>query len=179
MKLLIMCEGPNEKEIIDILLEHGKLIFMADDLLGLVPYHARQIKNSGQVKAALNIYPEEVKVLRVGDTQSEKLTIPAEYKHKIVGEEKYCTKPELEILLIISEGLYDQYEKVKSKMKPKDFAKQNIKLGKKRYNNSTQFYRDYYGNNVDSLVSAIIVYRRKKGTHKKDELYLADLLVEK
>ena len=96
-----------------------------------------------------------------------------------VGEEKYCTKPELEILLIISEGLYDQYEKVKSKMKPKDFAKQNIKLGKKRYNNSTQFYRDYYGNNVDSLVSAIIVYRRKKGTHKKDELYLADLLVEK
>ena len=166
MKLLIMCEGPNEKEIIDILLEHGKLIFTADDLLGLVPYHARQIKNSGQVKAALNIYPEEV-------------TIPAEYKHKIVGEEKYCTKPELEILLIISEGLYDQYEKVKSKMKPKDFAKQNIKLGKKRYNNSTQFYRDYYGNNVDSLVSAIIEYRRKKGTHKKDELYLADLLVEK
>ena len=82
-------------------------------------------------------------------------------------------------MLIISEGLYDQYEKVKSKMKPKDFAKQNIKLGKKRYNNSTQFYRDYYGNNVDSLVSAIIVYRRKKGTHKKDELYLADLLVEK
>ena len=69
-------------------------------------------------------------MLRVGDTQSEKLTIPAEYKHKIVGEEKYCTKPELEILLIISEGLYDQYEKVKSKMKPKDFAKQNIKLGK-------------------------------------------------
>lgn len=179
MKLLIMCEGPNEKEIIDILLEHGKLIFTADDLLGLVPYHARQIKNSGQVKAALNIYPDEVKVLRVGDTQSEKLTIPAEYKYKIVGEEKYCTKPELEILLIISEGLYDQYEKVKSKMNPKDFAKQNIKLGKKRYNNSTQFYRDYYGNNVDSLVSAIIEYRRKKGAHKKDELYLADLLTGK
>ena len=33
MKLLIMCEGPNEKEIIDILLGHGKLIFTADDLL--------------------------------------------------------------------------------------------------------------------------------------------------
>jgi len=28
-----MCEGPNEKEIIDILLEHSKLIFTADDLL--------------------------------------------------------------------------------------------------------------------------------------------------
>lgn len=68
---------------------------------------------------------------------------------------------------------------MKSKVKTKDFAKQNIEPGKKHYNNSTQFYRDYYSNNVDSLVSAIIEYRRKKGTHKKDELYLADLLVEK
>lgn len=25
MKYLILCEGPNEKKIIDILLEHGKL----------------------------------------------------------------------------------------------------------------------------------------------------------
>lgn len=179
MKLLIMCEGPNEKEIIDILLENSRLIFTADDLLGLVPYHARQIRSSGQVKAALNMYPDEVKVLRVGDKQSEKLTIPSEYKTKIVEEAKYCTKPELEILLIISAGLYNEYEKVKSKMKPKDFAKQHIKLGKKRYNNSTQFYRDYYGNDVDSLVNAIEEYRRKKGSHKKDELYLADLLIRK
>ncbi len=176
MKLLLMCEGPNEKEIIDILLEHDRLIFTADDLLGLVPYHARQIKSSGQVKAALNLYTGQVKVLRIGDTQSEKLTIPTEYKHKIIEEAKYCTKPELEILLIISEGLYDEYDKVKTKIKPKDFAKQHIKLGKKRYNNSTQFYRDYYGNDVDLLVNAIRAYRKKKGSHKKNELYLADLL---
>ncbi len=65
MKLLIMCEGPNEKEIIDILLEHGKLIFTADDLLGLVPYHARQIKNSGQVKAALNIVEKREHIRRM------------------------------------------------------------------------------------------------------------------
>lgn len=44
MKLLIMCEGPNELKIINILLENQKLKFTSDDLLGLVPYHARQIK---------------------------------------------------------------------------------------------------------------------------------------
>ena len=56
MKLLIMCEGPNELKIINILLENQKLKFSSDDLLGLVPYHARQIKSSAAVKAALNLY---------------------------------------------------------------------------------------------------------------------------
>ena len=36
MKYLVMCEGPNELEIIRILLEHDKLIFTSDDLLNLV-----------------------------------------------------------------------------------------------------------------------------------------------
>ena len=38
MKYLIMCEGPNELEIIRMLLEHDKLIFTEDDLLNLVPF---------------------------------------------------------------------------------------------------------------------------------------------
>ena len=36
MKYLLMCEGPNELEIIRILLEHDKLIFRSDDLLNRV-----------------------------------------------------------------------------------------------------------------------------------------------
>lgn len=51
MKLLIMCEGPNELKVINILLENQKLKFSSDDLLGLVPYHARQIKSSAAVTA--------------------------------------------------------------------------------------------------------------------------------
>ena len=133
MKLLIMCEGPNELKIINILLENQKLKFSSDDLLGLVPYHARQIKSSAAVKAALNLYPDEVHVLRIGDGQNEKLEIPSAYRDKITLVEKYCTKPELEMLLIISENLADEYEKVKSKTKPKTFAKANIRCGKRRY----------------------------------------------
>ncbi len=78
-----MCEGPNEREIINILLENDLLKFTEDDLLGLTPYHARQITSSGQVKTELNIYPGEVTVYRIGDGQNEKLKIPAEYKEKI------------------------------------------------------------------------------------------------
>lgn len=96
MKRLIMCEGPNELGIMRILLRYDKLIFGEDDLIGLEPYHARQITSSGQVRTQLNMYPgNDVLVMRVGDVQNETLKIPIDYKEKIFKVEKYCTKPEL------------------------------------------------------------------------------------
>ena len=176
MKLLIMCEGPNEKEIINILLENKCLKFTEDDLLGLTPYHARQIRTSGQVKTELNLYPgNDVKILRIGDALNEKLVIPAEYREKIQSVEKYCTKPELEMLLINAEDLTKEYEKVKSQIKPKIFAKNNIQNNKKRYDNSTKFYREYFGENAELLTEILRKYKQTK-SHKRDEKYLADLL---
>lgn len=176
MKYLIMCEGPNELEVIKILLENHLFLFTEDDLLGLTPYHARQIASNGQVKTELNLYTGQVKVLRIGDGLNEKLKIPSEYKDKITSVEKYCTKPELEMLLIIAENLTSEFEKQKSKTKPKSFAKEKIHFGKKRYDNSTAFYRDYFGNNPSLLVQCIKEYKHLKGSHKNDEGYLADLL---
>jgi len=176
MKRLIMCEGPNELEIMRILIKNDKLIFGEDDLIGLTPYHARQLSNA-QVRTELNIYPgHDILVMRVGDVQNEVFRIPDDYKEKIFEVKKYCTKPELEILLIISEGLMSEFDKVKSKVSPKEFAKNHIKCGRRKYDNSTQFYTDYYGSNPDKLVKAIKEYKRIKGAHKKNELYLADLL---
>lgn len=176
-KLLVMCEGPNEKKIMDILLENNCFAFSEEDLLGLNIYHARQISKSAQVRTELSIFPGKVEVLRIGDKQNDKLTIPKDYKNKIKKVDKYCTKPELEILLIISEGMLKEYEKVKSKVSPKEFAKEYIKCGKKSYDNSTKFYEDYYGNNPKLLVDSIKKYQMLRGkTHCKDELCLAELL---
>ena len=179
MKYLIMCEGPNELEVVNILLENDLLIFGEDDLIGLRAYHARQIASSGIIKTALNIYPgKDIEILRIGDTQSEHLKIPAEYRDKLSEAviKKYCTKPELEILLIISEDMLQNYEKQKSSVKPKSFAKSNIRFNRKKYDNSTRFYREYYGDNPELLVEALRKYKSIKGAHKKDEFYLADLL---
>ena len=71
-------------------------------------------------------FGNDVMVMRVGDKQTDRLIIPADFKGKICEVEKYCTLPELEVLLIISEGLIKDYEKVKSTVKPKDFAKEHI-----------------------------------------------------
>lgn len=179
MKYLIMCEGPNEKAIIDMLLDAGKMKYTRDDLLGLTPYHARQL-NSSAVKGNLNLYPGKVCVLRVGDTMTDKLKIPPEYRDKIDSVEKYCTKPELEMLLIHAEGLEKEFEKVKSgkkRMKAKDFCKENVVYNRTRYNNSTQFFLDYFGDSIETLTDAIKTYHKKNGSHKKDEHYLSELLV--
>lgn len=175
MKTLIMCEGSNELTIINMLLENDCLIYSADDLIGLVPYHARQIGKSSAVKLALNMYTGEVQVLRIGDALNENFSIPSEYKEQILKVEKYCTKPELEMLLVIAEGLDEDFEKVKSNMKPKDYAKRNISIGRKSYDNSSNFYREYFGSNIELLVDSIKEYKRIK-KHRKDELFLADLL---
>lgn len=179
MKYLIMCEGPNELKIIDILLNNNMLTVSRDDLLGLSAYHARQISTSTVIKTALNIYPgNDVEIIRIGDKQTDALKIPAAYRSKFssASVRKYCTKPELEILLIISENKLAEYEKVKSKISPKDFAKQNVSVNKRKYRNDTKFYEDYYGDSPELLKEAIIAYKRTHGSHGKDELYLADLL---
>lgn len=176
MKYLIMCEGSNELEIIRMLLEHDKMVFTEDDLLNLVPYHARQIASNAALKTALNLYCGEVRVLRIGDTLKDALKIPKEYKDQITEVRKYCTKPELEMLLILSEGQETAFEKVKSTQSPKAFCKRNVSYRRVRYNNSTAFYRAYYGECIDLLVDAIKAYKKLKGKQSKDELYLADLL---
>lgn len=52
-KILILCEGPNELKVVNLLLDHGKLKFSRDDLLDMRPFHARQLA-SPQLKPALD-----------------------------------------------------------------------------------------------------------------------------
>lgn len=176
MKYLIMCEGPNEKKIIEILLEHNRLKIGFDDLVGRQVYHARQIKTSPVVKTQLGIYGGPVEVWRIGDKQKDKLNIPQEFRLQIKKVTKYCTLPELEILLILSEKKYKEYEKTKSQKHPKQFAKENIVFNKNRYKGETKFYEEYYGKDVIKLISAIQEYKQRNHSHDVDQHYLIEIL---
>ncbi|MBE5941781.1 MAG: GNAT family acetyltransferase [Lachnospiraceae bacterium] len=176
MKYLIMCEGPNEKKIIELLLEHDKMIINLDDLVGRQVFHARQIKTSPVVKTQMKIYGGEIEIWRVGDKQSDKLLIPNEFKTQIKCIKKYCTLPELEILLILSEKMHKEYEKTKSKVHPKQFAKENIVFNKKKYKGETKFYEEYYGEDIQKLVDVIREYKQRNHSHSVEQHYLLELL---
>lgn len=178
MRIVLMCEGHNEEVLLNLLLDADKLKFNRDDLIGLRPYPIRQLNNP-TIKNELKHYGLPVKVYRVGDKQNDKLFIPKELRNIIANGEiyKYCTKPEIEILLIINENLFKDYEKVKNIESPKTFAKKKIKLNGKKYDQSSEFYKEYYGgNNINNLVKNIKKYKTYKRQHNRDELYLSDLL---
>ena len=119
-----MCEGQNEEVLLNHLLDADALCFTRDDLIGRRPYPVRQLSNP-TIKSELKHYGLPVKVYRVGDKQNDKLLIPKDLKGIVSSKEiyKYCTKPELEMLLIINEESEKEYEKVKSFQSPKTFAK--------------------------------------------------------
>lgn len=178
MRILLMCEGQNEEAILNILLDNDLLVFTRDELIGLKSYAIRQL-NHPVIRTELKHYGSVVKVYRVGDKQNDKLSIPNDLRKIVLKNDiyKYCTKPEFEMLLIINEGLEKEYEKVKSKMSPKSFAKKNISLNGWKYDQSTEFIKEYYGGyNVKNLVDNIKKYKTYKKQHAKDELYLADIL---
>lgn len=143
-RIIVLFEGSNEMRIIDMLLDNQLLKITRDDLVGLVPYHARLLK-------------------------------PNHLKMKIGVIRKYCTKPELEILLIINEKLVVQFHK--GKMRAKEFAKRHIIFQKMIYDNSSKFYEKYYGDRIICLVDNLKEYKRIK-KQGKDELYLIDLIKE-
>lgn len=68
------------------------------------------------------------------------------------------------------------YNKIKTTVKPKDYAKAHIKFGKHKYDNSSAFYREYFGERPQLLIESIKEYKKRNGSHNKDEKYLADLL---
>ena len=70
MKILIMCEGPNELKIVNLLLDKGKFKFTRDDLLDMRPFHARQL-TSPQLKPALDAYHGEIAIYRIGDKMTK------------------------------------------------------------------------------------------------------------
>jgi len=173
MKYLVLLEGNTEKAFIELLLDKGLFKINVDDMLDLRPHQKRQIDPT--LHALIRQLPpkEKVKIIKIGDKLTDKLKVPKDIKEKIDSEEKYCTKPEFEMLIIISEGLYEQYQKVKSKTKPKIFAKENIIFDSKQYNNSQDWIKAYF---KEKDIYQILTMYRSKSKHNSSENYLVDLV---
>ena len=142
MKRVLGCEGASEVLVMLDLIEKDLLIFDKKEILDRRPIHFRQPR---EIAALIDTLPidEEIVFYRIGDTQKDdyNLSYFSARKDKITVV-KVCTKPELEILIIINEGLYDEYLKQKSKMMPKQFVK---------------IYVDGYTNIADYLNILVII----------------------
>lgn len=172
MKYLILLEGNTEKAFIELLMDRGLFKINADDMLDLRPHQKRQLDTYLLAMIRQLDKNEQVKIIRIGDKITDKLKIPKDIREKIHSEEKYCTKPEFEILIIIAESLYEEYQKCKSNTKAKVFTKQRVKLNGKRYDNSYTWIKDYFART--EIISILKEYK-SICSHNYNEYYLLDL----
>lgn len=162
-----ICEGVAEQTIIELLLDNDKLIFTYDDLLEGEPLRCRSAKVfEGQ--HLRKGFTNKITVLRILDSHRENFKLSKVYSHKI-DVVNIVTAPEIEMLVILSEGKYNEYRK--SGKKPSAYCKEHLKFSSVK---SAEFLREYF-KDISRLVNAINEYRRISKV-KPNEYALADLL---
>lgn len=160
-----LCEGSMEQAIMEILLENDRLIFTREQLLEEEILRCRSAKNFE--RDYLNKTTNEmITVYRILDSSNENFKLSGPYLKRVTVV-NIITAPEIEMLVIHAEGKYDDYSR--KKMKPSDYVKQNLKLGKIK---SYEFAKNYFYD-VDLLVGAIQQYKQKSANKVGT---LADLL---
>lgn len=161
--IVLLCEGQTEEELCNVLLDKGHFIFSREDILDLRPLHVRQLASLSYLINTLPI-DEVINVYRIGDTQKDDLDLSMFKARKDkIKTYKYCTKPEIEILLIINENLFDEYSKTKSRIRPKRF------LQLRKFPSVKLYFATH------DMRYAILEYKKLK-KQKKDELYLSDII---
>lgn len=164
--VLISCEGEAENTIISILKSNDAFCFPPNQILDIT----NKRKACDIQEEYLNIdYGKPLFLLRIVDSKSAQFQLGNLYRERCVVYDIH-TRPEIEMLVIIREGMYDTYQKVASSMKPSDFCKQTLRMPYVKRPTWLNGYWDFA-----SLKSAIIDYRR---LHRlsKGELCLADIL---
>lgn len=162
-----ICEGSAEQAIMDILLNHDVLKFQKDKLLDEKIIRARSGAEF-EKNYLRKHFKSNITVYRILDSRKENFKLGTLYKDK-VDVINVITAPEIEMLIIHNENKYDAFKK--SRKKPSDYCKQDLKIKKVK---SYKFIEQYFSD-VDVLMEAIQIHKKKAAT-VKGEVRLADLL---
>ncbi len=164
-----ICEGGAETAIMNTLLDNSLLTFDRSQLIdeSVLP---RVSVNDFQKRYLRQEFEQKIYILRVIDSRSEQFNIKEPYSCQVEKVINVITAPEIEILLIVSEGKYDDFQR-SNISKPSDYCKN---LFKHKNIKSQKFVSEYF-ENPDHLVGTI---RRYHHLHKQknNEASLYDLL---
>ena len=162
-----ICEGSAEEAIIDILVDNDLLIFTREEMLEERVLRCRNAKRFEE-RYLRKGFDEQISVIRILDSRREEFRLSKAYKRK-VDIINVITAPEIEMLIIHTEGVYNQFKR--SGKKPSEFCKSNLRMHNvKSYN----FVKQYFSN-PQTLVRAIREYRRTANI-PAGEYSLSDLL---
>lgn len=162
-----ICEGSAESAIIDILVDYGLLIFTREEMLDESVIRCRSAQKFEE-RYLRKGFDDRISIIRILDSRREDFRLGKAYEHKI-DVINVITAPEIEMLIIHNEGVYDRFKR--SGKKPSEFCKTDLRMHDVK---SYGFVKNYFSN-PQILVNAIKEYRRTANI-PKDEHSLADLL---
>lgn len=165
-KVLCLCEGAAETDVMRILLEHDRLPFSKDDLIENRFIPRMSVKKVEEKYLSFS-HAKPVVVLRIIDSKKEKFTLSKPYAGRFAVETIY-TCPEIEILLILKNDDYEDYCKSKSKESPSAYCRRRY-----GYTKNKDSFADMI--TYEELIAAIVRYDSIKGD---DRCNLYDLLVK-
>ena len=152
-----ICEGSAEEAVIDILIDHDLLIFTREELLEERVIRCRNAKRFEE-RYLRKGFDEKISVIRIFDSRREEFRLSKAYEKKI-DVTNIITAPEIEMLIIHAEGVYDQFKR--SGKKPSEFCKSSLRM---HYVKSYDFVKKYFSD-PKTLVKAIREYRRTANIH--------------
>lgn len=165
-----ICEGSAEKAILNVLLDNDLLIFRKEELIEEELLSCRGAK-AFEERYLRKTFDDKISVIRILDSRKEKFKLSKAYENK-VDVVNIITAPEIEILIILNEGKYQEFKK--SKLKPSDFCKQVLKIPHvKNYD----FVYNYFSD-ANNLMNILNQYKKLPNT-PDCELSLTDLLLNK
>lgn len=163
-----ICEGGAETAIVDILLNNDCLVFDREQLIDerVIP---RLPVKSFERRYLRREYDKRITILRMIDSRSEQFNLSKPYSCQI-DVINIITAPEIEILVIVSQGKFDDYCRSGIK-KPSEYCK--VRLGIKDVKKPL-FVSEYFSD-ADYLIDCIKEYHRVHKS-KNNELSLYDLI---
>lgn len=166
--IAVIVEGESERAVIDVLLNHGALIFKREDMLQEEVITVRKGKNFARLYLNKS-FTVPIKIYRILDSRKENFILPKVYQRKISEINNVNTRPEIEILYIIYHNDFEQYTNGNYE-KPSKFVRSHYKdlENVKTYEDNYQFWDNHF----EELIKVLKQY---KSYHNK-ELTIADLL---
>jgi len=163
-----ICEGGTETSIMDILLDNDLLIFKREQMIeeSVIPRTSVKEFERRYLRAE---YDDKILILRVIDSRNEEFNLSKAYQCQ-VEIINVITAPEIEMLIIVSKGEYENFCRSGIK-KPSDYCKSVLKLKNVK---SPTFVTKYFAD-ARFLAKSIKEYHRVH-KQKNTEATLYDLL---
>lgn len=177
--VICISEGSAEEVVIKKLFNSNTLIFKSEDIYtedGLIRDFSRTRKSTKFAKEHLEMdYGDKhINILRILDSKTEKFNLGRIYEERVESKEirifNILTRPEIEMLIIINAGYYDNFTHRGAGRKPSLYCKEELDMKDVK---SEKFVSGYFYD-IEKLIDSIKEYRRLHAV--LDEYCLFDLL---